>query len=109
MLTLLLAPFAPHIAEEMWNQLGHSDSLTRAPWPTWDANWVVDDTVEVVFQINGKIRGKQSFPKDTTKDELQKAAETHERVQSFLEGFSIVKVVVVPDKLVNFVVKPAGK
>ncbi len=108
-LVLLLSPFAPHIAEEMWSRLGHVESLAYAPWPTWDPAWVEDDSAEVVFQVNGKIRAKVNLAKGMSKEELQTAAEANDRVQAQLEGFSVVKVVVVPDRLVNFVVKPAGK
>jgi len=105
--TQLLHPFAPHLAEELWNKLGHQGSLTEVTWPVGDPALAVENTVEVVFQVNGKVRAKAEVSKDTSATELEAMAKSNERMQDFLKGMSIVKAVVVPGKLVNFVVKPA--
>jgi leucyl-tRNA synthetase len=105
-LVKLVAPFSPHIAEEMWEILGHKESLTYAPWPAWDEAMTVENTVNVVFQTNGKVRVEHAVAKGTAKDALEAMARGHEKFQAYLEGADIVKVIVVPDKLVNFVLKP---
>lgn len=102
----LLHPFAPHIAEEMWERLGHEGSLTNVPWPEGDASKAAQDTVEVVFQVNGKVRAKATVEKSLDKAALESAARENGRVAEFLKGKAIVKTIVVPGKLVNFVVKP---
>lgn len=102
----LLHPFAPHIAEEMWEKLGHEGSLTHVPWPVGDASKAAEDTVEVVFQVNGKVRAKATVEKSLDKAGLEAAAKANERVAEFLKGKAVVKTIVVPGKLVNFVVKP---
>ncbi len=105
-LVKLLAPFAPHIAEEMWEGLGHKQTLTYSPWPAWDEAKTVEDTVNVVFQTNGKVRVEQPVAKGTAKDALEAMARGHAKFMPYLEGADVVKVIVVPDKLVNFVLKP---
>jgi leucyl-tRNA synthetase len=99
----LLAPLAPHIAEELWEQLGHSTSISEAAWPQFDENKLVEDTVKIIFQVNGKYRGDAQLPADATKDDAIAAAKKSERVQSFLEGKSIKKEIYVPGKIVNIV------
>jgi len=106
-LALLLAPFAPHIAEELWRRLGHGESLARGPWPTWDPALCVEDTVTLAVQVNGKLRGTLELARGTGKDEALAAARADERVQRHLEGQVIRKVIHVPDKLLNLVVAPA--
>ena len=103
----LLHPFAPHIAEEMWSILGHNESLTNVAWPEADHSKAVENTVEVVFQVNGKVRAKASVAKDMDKAELEKLAMENERMKEFMNGKTVVKSIVVPGKLVNIVVKPA--
>ena len=103
----LLHPFAPHIAEEMWSILGHNESLTNVAWPEADHSKAVENTVEVVFQVNGKVRAKASVAKDMDKAALEKLALENERVKEFMKGMQVVKAIVVPGKLVNIVVKPA--
>ena len=103
----LLHPFAPHIAEEMWSILGHNESLTNVAWPEADHSKAVENTVEVVFQVNGKVRAKASVAKDMDKAELEKLAMDNDRVKEFTKGMQVVKSIVVPGKLVNIVVKPA--
>ena len=101
----LLHPFAPHIAEEMWSILGHNESLTNVAWPVADAGKAVENTVEVVFQVNGKVRAKASVAKDMDKAALEKLAMDNDRVKEFMVGKTVVKSIVVPGKLVNIVVK----
>ena len=101
----LLHPFAPHIAEEMWSILGHNESLTNVAWPEADHSKAVENTVEVVFQVNGKVRAKASVAKDMDKAALEKLAMENERVKEFMAGKTVVKSIVVPGKLVNIVVK----
>ena len=101
----LLHPFAPHIAEEMWSILGHNESLTNVAWPEADHSKAVENTVEVVFQVNGKVRAKASVAKDMDKAELEKLAMGNDRVKEFMAGKTVVKSIVVPGKLVNIVVK----
>ncbi|MCQ4858207.1 leucine--tRNA ligase [Enterococcus faecalis] len=99
----LLAPIAPHIGEELWQILGNEESLTYVPWPTYDEAALVEDEVEVIFQVNGKLRGKQNVARGLSKEELEKIAMNHEAVKEFIEGKTVRKVIAVPDKLVNIV------
>ena len=101
----LLHPFAPHIAEEMWSILGHNESLTNVAWPEADHSKAVENTVEVVFQVNDKVRAKASVAKDMDKAALEKLAMDNDRVKEFMAGKTVVKSIVVPGKLVNIVVK----
>lgn len=101
----LLSPIAPHIAEELWSILGHEDTITYATWPTFDESKLVDDEIEVVVQVLGKVRAKVTVAKDITKEELEKVALADSKVQEFIEGKAVVKVIVIPGKLVNIVVK----
>ena len=102
-LPVLLSPFAPHMAEEIWQRLGKEGSISTAPWPTYDASKIVRNEVEVVFQVNGKIRGKQSMPVDADDKTLEAAAMENEQMKKNLEGKNIRKVIVVKNKLVNVV------
>ncbi|QOV88143.1 leucine--tRNA ligase [Humisphaera borealis] len=102
--TLMLAPFAPHIAEEIWERLGHHKSLTQRPWPTYDPAKLVEDTVELAVQVNGKVRGKITVAADASQEDVLKAAAVAEGVSSYLEGKEIKKKIYVPKKLVSFVV-----
>lgn len=99
----LLAPIAPHIGEELWQILGNEESLTYVPWPTYDEAALVEDEVEVVFQVNGKLRGKQNVARGLSKEEVEQIAMNHEAVKEFIEGKTVRKVIAVPDKLVNIV------
>ncbi len=106
---LLLAPLAPHIAEELWHVLGHDRTLAYEPWPTFDPALLKDDEVTVPVQINGKLRGRIVVPADAPADAIETTARNDERISDLLTGQIVVKVVVVPGKLVNFVVKSAGR
>ncbi|PQF23815.1 leucine--tRNA ligase [Enterococcus mundtii] len=99
----LLAPIAPHIGEELWAILGNEQDLSYAPWPTYDEAALIEDEVEVVFQINGKVRAKASVARDLSKEELEKTAMAEDSIKEQLEGKTIRKVIVVPNKLVNIV------
>lgn len=104
-LTLLLGPFAPYTTEEMWEQMGRTGPVFRQPWPECDPELAAEEAVEVVLQINGKVRSRLLVPLGTEKEELEKAALADDRMRSFLEGKQIVKVIAVRDKLVNIVLK----
>lgn len=101
----LLSPIAPHVAEELWAILGHEGTITFEQWPTYDESKLVDDEIEVVVQVLGKVRAKVNVAKDVTKEELEKVALEDSKVQEFIAGKDIVKVIVIPGKLVNIVVK----
>ncbi|MFO0977525.1 MAG: leucine--tRNA ligase [Planctomycetaceae bacterium] len=102
---LLLSPFAPHIAEELWAALGHTKTMAYEPWPQHDPAMLVEDSVEVPVQVNGKLRSKIVVPNGIDAAELQRLAEADDSVRKHLEGKSVVKVIAVPGRLLNFVVK----
>ncbi|MGC9312511.1 MAG: leucine--tRNA ligase [Sediminispirochaetaceae bacterium] len=101
----LLSPYAPHIGEEMWEKLGNAPSVSDSDWPEWDEELTVEDEVTVVLQINGKVRAKVELPAGTGVEDLKKTAMENERIQQWIDGKNIVKVIAVQDKLVNIVVK----
>jgi leucyl-tRNA synthetase len=103
-LVLLLAPLAPHVAEELWARLGHADSLAREPFPVADASLLVEDTVVVPVQVNGKVRARVTVPAGADQSVLEAAARADDRVAAQLDGKTVRKVVAVPGRLVNFVV-----
>ena len=103
--TLCLAPFAPHLGEELWEFLGHNNTLAYEPWPSYDPAALVDNEVEIPVQVMGKLRGRIKVPVAATPDEMRAMAEQSPDVAKFLEGKTIVKVVAVPKRMVNFVVK----
>ena len=102
---LLLSPFAPHLGEELWSILGHQESLAYASWPTFDPALLVDDHVEVPVQISGKIKSRITVPADADAAFLESAAKADPKIAELLEGKTIIKSILVPGKLVNFVVK----
>lgn len=101
----LLAPFAPHIAEELWHALGHTTTVCDAEWPKYDEQYLKEDTQTLSISFNGKTRFTLDFPADATKEAIQEAALTSEQAQKHLEGKQVVKVIVVPGRIVNIVVK----
>ncbi|HET7469418.1 MAG TPA: class I tRNA ligase family protein, partial [Gemmatimonadales bacterium] len=103
-LIVMLAPFAPHFAEESWERLGHGTSVFDARWPEWNANLVVEDQVEVVVQVNGKTRSKVKVARDAGQDDVVKAALLDSAVRRFTDGKGVRKVVYVPNRLLNLVV-----
>jgi leucyl-tRNA synthetase len=101
---LMLSPMAPHISEELWQALGHSESLIFAPWPSFDPKYVEESVIEMPVQINGKVRGRIAVPAKATNMEMEQAALADSRIQKYLEGTSVRKVIIVPKKLINIVV-----
>jgi leucyl-tRNA synthetase len=99
----LLAPIAPHIGEELWSILGNEEGISYVPWPTYDESALVEDEIEVVFQVNGKVRAKANVPADADKAMLEELAQSNELVKEQLNGKTIRKIIVVPNKLVNIV------
>ncbi|MFS0644266.1 leucine--tRNA ligase [Siminovitchia sp. 179-K 8D1 HS] len=99
----LLSPIAPHIAEELWQKLGHEESISYEPWPQYDEAKLVSDEVEIVVQINGKVRSKLVVSREASKEELEEAAKNDGKIKSLIEGKTIRKVIAVPGKLVNIV------
>ena len=103
--TLCLSPFAPHLGEELWQFLGHADTLAYEPWPAYDSKALVEDEIEIPVQVLGKLRGRVKVAATATPAEMETAAKTNAEVAKFLEGKTIVKVIAVPKRMVNFVVK----
>lgn len=102
---LMLAPYAPHLAEELWQILGHDHSLAYEPWPTFDERWTKDAEIEIPVQILGKLRGKVIVPADSDQAAIEAAAKADPKIAEQLAGKTVVKTIVVPGKLINFVVK----
>ena len=101
----MISPIMPHMAEELWSQFHESDTITYQPWPTYDPNKIVEDEVEMIVQVNGKVRAKIKMAKDTDRDEAEKLALADDNVKKFTDGKDIKKVIVVPNKIVNIVAK----
>ncbi len=99
----LISPVVPHLAEELWEKLGYTDTITYEAWPTYDESKLVDDTVEIAVQINGKVRARIVVAKDSSKEELEELALQDEKVQEFLEGKEVKKIIGIPGRLVNIV------
>jgi leucyl-tRNA synthetase len=102
---LLLSPYAPHIAEELWQALGHDPSLAYVPWPDYDESMLMESSVEIPVQINGKLKSRTTVSVDCSKEHLEQAARSDKKIVPLLEGKQIVKTVVVPGRMVNFVVR----
>ncbi len=102
---LMLSPYAPHLGEELWSKLGHKESNAYESWPTFSEEFCVEDTKEIVVSVNGKVRDKFTCAADTPKEELENLAKQTEGYKKFTDGKTVVKVIVVPGKLVNIVVK----
>jgi leucyl-tRNA synthetase len=101
---LLLAPFAPHIAEELWSRLGHARSLAHAPWPEADASLIAEDVLEIPVQVNGKMRARISVPADADETGVLAIARSDDNVARYLEGKELRRAIYVPGRIVNFVV-----
>jgi leucyl-tRNA synthetase len=101
----LLAPFAPHLAEELWARLGEPPSISRAPWPTFDPAKLVTDQIKLVIQVNGRVRGDQLVPVGLTQEEAIEFARAHPRVKPYIDGKSVKKVIYVPGRILNLVVE----
>ena len=104
-LALLLSPYTPHLAEELWEMLGHEPSIANAEWPSWDEALCQEDSIEMVVQVNGKLRARIQMPAAASKEEMLKEAKADAKIIPYLEGKTLVKEIVVPGKLVNLVVK----
>ena len=107
-LLLLLSPFAPHIADEIWEQLGFSGMACVHAWPTWDETMLTEDTVQMAVQVNGKLRGTITVPADSPEDTVIAAAKELEKISRQLEGMEIVKTILVKNKLLNLLIRPAS-
>ncbi len=101
---LLLSPFTPHIAEELWMQLGHDQNVLREPWPSFDPGLTREEEVTIVIQVNGRVRSRLTVPASIAEDDLRAAALRYERIQEWVAGKTVRKVIVVPQRLVNIVV-----
>ena len=104
-LVILIAPFAPHIAEELWQHLGENNSVCNAQWPTWNEAYLTENEVQLTISFNGKARFQMTFPIDASKEDVETAALNDERSKKYIDGKTIVKVIVVPKKIVNIVCK----
>ena len=104
-LIVLLAPFTPHIAEELWHLMGHETTVCDAQWPAFNEEYLKEDTVTMGVSFNGKTRFTLDFPADATKDAIEQEVMQSEQAKKYLEGMQVVKVIVVPRKIVNIVLK----
>ena len=104
-LVVLIAPFAPHIAEELWHQLGNDTSVCDATWPTWDEQYLVENEILMTVSFNGKARFQKMFAADADKDTIEKETLADERCAKYMEGKKVLKVIVVPKRIINIVVK----
>ena len=104
-LVILIAPFAPHIAEELWAALGEQGSVCDAAWPKYDEQYLKENDMQLTISFNGKARFQMTFPVDTPNEEIQKQVLADEKSQKYLEGFNVLKVIIVPKKIVNVVLK----
>jgi leucyl-tRNA synthetase len=103
-IVILISPFAPHLAEELWEQLGNKSSVINATWLKWDENALKTDEILIVIQVNGKLRSQTYVPADATEDEVREAVLADEKIQKYIVGKQIRKVIIVPRKLANVVV-----
>ncbi len=106
LMVLVLSPIIPHVTHELWQALGHDENIVNHAWPQHDAGALVQDEIQMIIQVNGKLRAKIMVATDATKDDIEQQAFKDENVQRFIEGMKVLKVIVVPKRLVNIVVKP---
>ena len=104
-IVLLLSPIVPHITHELWKILGQTSLLLEQDWPTVDESALVKDSLQIIVQVNGKLRSRIEVPASAGKDEIEQAATNDENVKRFTDGKQVVKVIVVPGKLVNIVIR----
>ena len=104
-LALMMAPVAPHIAEEMWQRLGHEGGVTYESFPSWDEKWLVDETIELPVQVMGKVRGRINVAADASREDIEAAALADERIAAQIAGKTVAKIIVVPGRMVNIVAK----
>ena len=100
----LLAPFAPHLAEEIWRNLGHKKTIHLEPWPEWDANSIIDEEVKIVVQVNGKVRGEIVMPNNAAEEDVKNKALANPAVLKHIQGKNLQRVIYVRNKLINIVV-----
>ena len=105
-MVILIAPFAPHIAEELWEQMGNEGSVCDAKWPQYDEKYLVETSVKLGVQFNGKVRFDMLFPADATPEQMVEMVTSAPEAQKHLEGMQIVKAIAIPKRIVNIVVKP---
>ncbi len=103
-LVVLLAPFAPHLCEELWEKLGHNTSVCDAQWPEFNEEYLKEDTVKYTISFNGKARFTLDFPADADNATIEQTVRNHESSQKYLEGKTVKKVIIVPKKIVNMVI-----
>jgi leucyl-tRNA synthetase len=103
-LVRLVGPFAPHMASELWQQLGHESLLEEAGWPTWDDALIVEETMTIIVQVNGKVRAKLDLPTDTDGEAIKQQALAHDNVTKFIGDKKPAKVIYIPGRLVNIVI-----
>src|SRR5687767_14256547 len=104
-LTLLLAPFAPYLSQEIWEELGREGPVFRQPWPAFDPKLAKEDEAEIPVQVNGKLRGRLRIPFGAAREIVEQQALGDDKIQQFVAGKQIAKIIVIPDKLVNIVTK----
>ena len=102
---MLLAPFVPHLASELWQELGHPERVDQVPWPTYSSDALEEEKLLIVVQVNGKVRGKITVPVDVTQERIETDALTDPKVANLLDGKKVQRVVYVPRRLVNIVVE----
>ncbi|HSX25137.1 MAG TPA: leucine--tRNA ligase [Candidatus Andersenbacteria bacterium] len=100
---LLLSPYAPHVCEELWEQLGHESGISKVNWPAWDENYLTQQNVTIPVQVNGKVRGEVSFIRDSSQQEIETLARAHENVAKYLAEMQVKKIIYIPNKLINFI------
>ena len=101
----MLVPFAPHISSELWQQLGNNDFIEKSGWPKWNEELLKTDEIQIIVQVNGKLRGKIKVSVNSEKDEILAIARAEDNVSKFLQDKEILKEIFIPNKLINFVVK----
>jgi leucyl-tRNA synthetase len=104
-LAQILAPFAPHLSEEIWSKLGHKQSIFKSKWPVFDKDAIKEEEATIVVQVNGKLRATINFPLNTSEEEVKRLVLANERVKNFTDNKKIVKTIFVPNKLINVVVE----
>jgi leucyl-tRNA synthetase len=104
-MVIVLSPFVPHICEELWEDLGHAERLFNVSWPSYDEKALVKDTIEIVVQINGKVKEKLVIENNSNKEVMEKTALENDKIKSLIEGKNVIKIIAVPNKLVNIVIK----
>jgi len=104
-LVLLTAPFAPHLTEELWQELGHNESIFKQSWPICDESKTIDKEYELVLQVNGKVRARTTIDLNTKEDKMKEIALSNPIIKKYLDGMEVVKIITIPNKLVNIVIK----